>query len=127
MDVKYEVIADKEKNRLYINFIDLTDGLGELIVTEIWEKAHILEPGWACIVNYTNVSTKADTEVALLHISDALHVFEELKMGQLVRVVSNQMLDNFKEFKMKIENLAHYEAIEVDTLEKANAYLDDKN
>lgn len=126
MDVKYEVIADQDKNRLYITFGDLTEDQGELMVTEIWEKAQVLEAGWGCIVNYTNVST-ADTETALLHISDALQVFEELKMGQLVRVITSKQLDGFREIKLGIDNLAHYEAIEVDTLEKANAFFDNKN
>jgi len=127
MDGMYEVVADQEKNRLYITFGDLTNDQGEVLVTEIWEKAQTLNSGWGCIVNYTNVSTKADTEIALLHISDALHVFNELEMGQLVRVINPIQRDDFKEIKMKIENLANYEAIEVDTLEKANAALDEQN
>ena len=124
MDVNYEVIADQEKNRLYITFGDLTDDQGELVVTEIWEKAQVLEAGWGCIVNYTNVPTKDDTETALLHISDAMQVFEELRMGQLVRIVTPKQLDEFREIKMGIDNLAHYKAVEVDTIEKANAVLD---
>ncbi len=87
MDGKYEVVADRKKNRLHITFGDLTDDQREVVVTEIWENAQTLEPGWGCIVNYTNVSSKADTEIALLHISDALHVFDELEMGKLVRVI----------------------------------------
>ncbi|MCJ7772288.1 MAG: hypothetical protein MUP22_04040 [Desulfobacterales bacterium] len=127
MDKMYEVIADRKKNRLYITFGDLTDDQREIVVTEIWEKAQILEPGWGCIVNYTNVSTKADTEIALLHISDAMHVFYELEMGQLVRVITPQQLDEFRIIKMQIENIANYEAVEVDTLEEANAILDKNN
>ncbi|MBW1643193.1 MAG: hypothetical protein JRJ39_03370 [Deltaproteobacteria bacterium] len=129
MDVKYEVIADQEKNRLYITFGDLPlpDDQREMIVTEIWEKAQILKAGWGCIVNYSHVSTEDDTEIALLHISDAMQVFEDLEMGQLVRVITPQQLDGFREIKMGIENLAYYEAIEVDTLEKANAILDGKS
>lgn len=127
MDEMYEVIADRKKNRLYITFANLTDDQREKVVTEIWEKAQILEPGWGCIVNYTNVSTRADTEIALLHISDAMHVFDELKMGQLVRVITPQQLDEFRIIKMQIENIANYEAVEVDTLEEANAILDKNN
>lgn len=126
MDVTYEVVADRKKNRLQITFGDLTDDQREVVVTQIWEKAQILEPGWGCIVNYTNVSSKADTEIALLHISDALHVFDELQMGQLVRVISPKQLDDFREIKKSIENIANYEATEVDTLEKAIAILDEK-
>lgn len=126
MDVKYEVVADLEKNRLYITFGNLTDDERETIVTKIWEKAQSLKPGWGCIVNYTNVTTKDVTEIAMLHISDALQVFEALKMGQLVRVISPQQLDEFKEIKKGIDNLSNYEATEVDTLDKANAILDTK-
>jgi len=126
MDENYEVIADLEKNRLYITFGDLTDDQRETVVTKIWEKAQVLESGWGCIVDYTNVSTKADTEIALLHISDALHVFNELEMGQLVRVIAPHQLEEFRELKLTIENIANYEAIEVDTLGKANAALDKK-
>ena len=124
MDEKYEVIANRKKNRLYITFGDLTDDQREKVVTEIWEKAQVLETGWGCIVDYTNVASGADTENALLHISDALHVFDELEMGKLVRIIAPSQLNDFQEIKMKIENIANYEAIEVDTLDKANAVLD---
>lgn len=127
MDGQYEVIANRKKNRLYITFGDLTDDQREKVVTEIWEKAQVLEPGWGCIVDYTNVAGGADTENALLHISDALHVFDEMEMGQLVRVVAPNQLIDFQEIKMKIENIANYEAVEVETLDKANAVLDKKN
>lgn len=127
MDGMYEVVADQEKNRLTITFGDLTNAQGEAVVTEIWEKAQLLNPGWGCIVNYTHVTSKADTEIALLHISDALHVFHELGIGHLVRVITANQFEQFNKIKMKIENLANYNAIEVDTLEKANAILDEKN
>ena len=124
MDGMYEVVADQVKNRLTITFGDLTNDQGETVVTEIWEKAQTLKPDWGCIVNYTNVTSKANTEIALLHISDALHVFHELGIGQLVRVITPNQLEQFSKIKMQIENLANYEAVEVDNLEKANAVLD---
>jgi len=127
MDGKYEVTADREKNRLYIIFGDelLPDDQREMVVTEIWEKAQLLEAGWGCIVDYSRVASKDDTEVALLHITDALQIFKEFKMGQLVRVITPEQLDDFREIKMGIQDIAQYEAIEVDTLEKANAVLDE--
>lgn len=53
MQDPYRIIADKKKNRLYIDLYLTKEEQAEKITDEIWAKAKQLTIGWGCIIDYT--------------------------------------------------------------------------
>jgi hypothetical protein len=123
MTKPYIVIADKGKNRLYVDLYLTETEQAEKIEDEIWAKAKQLKAGWGCIANYTafNVPLTVD----LLEIAETVMSFlKPLGMGQLVRVLTEEQSSLGDELKKRSIKIGGYEGIAARTLQDADTILD---
>jgi hypothetical protein len=123
MTKPYIVIADKGKNRLYVDLYLTETEQAEKIEDEIWAKAKQLKAGWGCIANYTafNVPLTVD----LLEIAETVMSFlKPLGMGQLVRVLTEEQSSLGDELKKRSIKIGGYEGIVARTLQDADTILD---
>jgi hypothetical protein len=123
MTKPYIVIADKGKNRLYVDLYLTETEQAEKIEDEIWAKAKQLKAGWGCIANYTafNVPLTVD----LLEIAETVMSFlKPLGMGQLVRVLTEEQSSLGDELKKRSIKIGGYEGIVTRTLQDADTILD---
>jgi hypothetical protein len=123
MKESYKVIADKKKNRLYIdlNFTELEQA--EKIEDEIWVKAKQLKAGWGCIANFT--AFKSPLTLDLLDKAETVMSFlKPLGMSQLVRVLMEEQSSLGDELKKRSIKIGGYEGIEARTMKDADTILD---
>jgi hypothetical protein len=123
MDIPYKVIADKKKNRLYIDLYLTEPGQAEKIVDEIWEKAKQLTVGWGCIVNYTEIDVQL-TKDLLEKAEDVMSFLRPLGMGQLVRVLTEEQSSLNDELKQRSLEIGGYEGIVARNTHDADTILD---
>ena len=123
MEPPYRVIADKEKNRLYVELNLTKIEQTEKIEDEIWSKAKQLSVGWGCIANYSAFS--APLTIDLLDKAETIMSFlKQLGMGQLVRVLKEEQSSLGDELKNRSIKIGGYEGIVARTIEDANIILD---
>jgi hypothetical protein len=123
MENQYSVIADKEKNRLYVDLYDIDVEQARNIIDEIWERSQELNGGWGSIVNYTAIDIPL-TEELLDVVETGMSFLKQLGMGQLVRVFNKGQSSYADELKKRSIRLGGYEGIEARTIQDANAILD---
>jgi hypothetical protein len=123
MENPYRVIADKKKNRLYIDLFLTQEEQVEKIADEIWAKAKQLTVGWSCIVNYTNVDVQL-TKDLLDKAEDVMSFLKQLGMVQLVRVLTEKQCSLNDELKNRSMKIGGYEGIVARNIQDANTILD---
>jgi hypothetical protein len=119
----YKVIADKKKNRLYVDLFLTDEEQAEKIVDEIWAKAKQLTVGWGCVVNFTKADVPL-TEKMLDIIETVMSFLKQLGMGQLVRVLSKKQSSFNCELKNRSMKIGGYEGIVTRTVQDADAIID---
>ena len=123
MEKPYRVIADKKKNRLYIDLYLNEEDQAQKIINDIWAKAKQLTVGWGCIVNYTKVNVQL-TNYLLGIVEDVMSFLKPLGMGQLVRVLTEKQSSLNDELKNRSMIIGRYEGIVARTIQDAEAILD---
>jgi len=123
MENPYRVIADKKKNRLYIDLYLNEEDQAQKIINDIWAKAKQLTVGWGCIVNYTKVNVQL-TNYLLGIVEDVMSFLKPLGMGQLVRVLTEKQSSLNDELKNRSMIIGRYEGIVARTIQDAEAILD---
>jgi hypothetical protein len=123
MQIPYKIIADKKKNRLYIDLYLTKEEQAEKITDEIWARAKQLAVGWGCIVNYTKVHVPL-TEYLLKKVEDVMSFLKPLGMGQLVRILSENQASLNDELKNRSMKIGGYEGIAARNIQDANTILD---
>jgi RNAse (barnase) inhibitor barstar len=119
----YRVIADKEKNRLYIDLYLTEIEQAEKIEDEIFAKAKQLTAGWGCIVNYTSVDVPLTIDL-LDKAETVMSFLKQLGMGQLVRVLMEEQSSFSDELKNRSMEVGGYEGIVARTRQDADTILD---
>ena len=119
----YRVIADKEKNRLYIDLYFTEIEQAEKIEDEIFAKAKQLAAGWGCIVNYTSVDVPLTIDL-LDKAETVMSFLKQLGMGQLVRVLTEEQSSFSDELKNRSMEVGGYEGIVARTRQDAYTILD---
>jgi hypothetical protein len=119
----YRVIADKEKNRLYIDLYLTEIEQAEKIEDEIFAKAKQLTAGWGCIVNYTSVDVPLTIDL-LDKAETVMSFLKQLGMGQLVRVLMEEQSSFSDELKNRSMEVGGYEGILARTRQDADTILD---
>jgi hypothetical protein len=123
MKNKYSVIADKEKNRLYIYLYVFDLELSEKITDEIFTKAQQLAAGWGCIVDFTALGAFTLTWEVLEKIENVISFLKPLGVGQLVRVLNENQDPFHDEIKKRSIEIAGYEGIKARTVQEADSIL----
>jgi hypothetical protein len=123
MENPYRVIADKKKNRLYIDLYLNEEDQAQKIINDIWAKAKQLTVGWGCIVNYTKVNVQL-TNYLLGIVEDVMSFLKPLGMGQLVRVLTEKQSSLNDELKNRSMIIGRYEGIVARTIQDADTILD---
>lgn len=123
MEKPYRVVADKEKNRLYIDLCINQIEQAEKIEDEIWDKAKQLSTGWGCVVNYTAVDVPL-TKDLLDKAETVMSFLKQLGMGQMVRVLTKEQTFLYEELKNRSIKVGGYEGIAARTIQDADAILD---
>jgi hypothetical protein len=123
MEKPYRVIADKKKNRLYIDLYLNEEDQAQKIINDIWAKAKQLTVGWGCIVNYTKVNVQL-TNYLLGIVEDVMSFLKPLGMGQLVRVLTEKQSSLNDELKNRSMIIGRYEGIVARTIQDADTILD---
>lgn len=123
MEIPYRIIADKGKNRLYIDLYLTEEEQAEKIVDEIWAKAKQLSTGWGCIVNYTKVHIPL-TQYLLNKAEDVMSFLKTLGMGQLVRVLTDEQSSLNDELKNRSMKVGGYEGVVTRNIKDADTILD---
>ena len=104
----YTVVADKEKNRLYID-LNLTEiEQAENIEDEIFAKAKQLKAGWGCIKNYTEFNVPLSIDL-LDKVESMMSFLKPLGMGHLVRVLKEEQSSLSEELKNRSITIGGYE------------------
>ena len=119
----YSVIADKEKNRLYIDLYPTEIEHVEKVEDEIFAKAKQLASGWGCIVNYTAVDVPLTIDL-LDKAETVMSFLKQLGMGQLVRVLTEEQSSLKDELKNRSMEIGSYEGIVARTTQDADTILD---
>ncbi len=119
----YRVIADKEKNRLYIDLYLTEIEQAEKIEDEIFAKAKQLTAGWGCIVNYTSVDVPLTIDL-LDKAETVMSFLKQLGMGQLVRVLMEEQSSFSDELKNRSMEVGGYEGIVARNRQDADTILD---
>lgn len=123
MEHPYRVIADKEKNRLYIDLYLTEIEQAEKIEDEIFAKAKQLTAGWGCITDYTAVYVPLTIDL-LDKAETVMSFLKQIGMGQLVRVLSEEQSSLSDELKNRSMEVGGYEGIVARTKQDADAILD---
>ena len=118
MEHSYRVIADKEKNRLYIDLCITEIEQAGKIEDEIWTKAKQLAAGWCCIKNYTALELPLTTDL-LDKLETVMSFLKPLGMGQLVRVLTEAQSSLGDELKNRSIKIAGYEGAVARTIQDA--------
>ena len=119
----YKVMADIEKNRLYIDLFFTEIEQTEKIEDEIFAKAKQLGAGWGCIANYTAANFLLTTDL-LDKAETIMLILKQLGMGQLVRVLTEEQSSLGDELKNLSIKIAGYEGIVARTKQDADTILD---
>lgn len=119
----YTVIANKGKNRLYVDLYLTKIEQAEKIEDEIWAKAKQLKAGWGCIANYTAFNVPLNIDL-LDKAETVMSFLKPLGMGQLVRVLTEEQSSLDNELKKRSIKTGGYEGIAVRTLQDAETILD---
>ena len=118
----YAVIADKEKNRLYIDLYFTEIEQSENIEDEIFTKAKQLKAGWGCIKNYTEFNVPLTIDL-LDKVETVMSFLKPLGMGQLVRVLKEEQSSLREELKDRSIKIGGYEGFVTRTLQDAENIL----
>lgn len=119
----YTVMADRGKNRLYIDLFLAEIEQAEKIEDEIFATAKQLTAGWGCIVNYTAVNVPLTMDL-MEKAETVMSFLKQLGMGQLVRVLTEKQSSLKEELKIRSMNIGGYEGLVARTKEDADAILD---
>ena len=118
MENSYRVIADKGKNRLYIDLYLTELEQDEKIVDEIWAKAKQLSAGWGCIINYTEFKVPLTKDLSDI-LETVMSFLKPLGMGQLVRVLREEQSSLGDELKERSLKIGGYEGMVARTIQDA--------
>ncbi len=118
------VSANIRKNRLYITLQEvLSTKELEKLYTDIRFCVADLQPGFSVVNNLTQVRIGHLSAIGTYR--KIMQFLMEKKVGQVVRVIGNAKIIYLQMLKLS-DKIQHYQPIYVETIEEAEALLDEK-